>query len=324
MKGNFMIPCRENALLLILALLEKIEIHSCSHRVGRKRKYSDMLFLKAAVIMSVKRFSRVFELLTTLNEPTADMATLRTHLTQDGFMPTRRTFERRLRNIADLFSSIIARLGSFLVTLLAVWEESGGATAMDSTVLRAKDNAVWHKKHQEKGEIPGWTKSGWHGWVYGWKLHVTATVGDIWIPLSARLTCANVYDGTIGQEMIRELPTDTRFVLGDQHYRTSEMEDACYLRGMELVATQSGKYPHSDAGVEVRRIFHQLRSKAIENFNEHFKSIFDTHCDVPTKGKRATTRFALSAVLVYQLGLWARHDLGLPVNRGLKPFLRAV
>ena len=105
------------------------------------------------------------------------------------------------------------------------------------------------------------------------------------------------------------------------------MQAACHQRGMELVATRGrtqGVYPHTDIGVEVRRLFHQLRSKAIENFNEHFKTIFDSHADVPTKGEVATTRFALSAVLVYQLGLWARHRLGLPPAQGLKPFLRAV
>jgi hypothetical protein len=41
-----------------------------------------------------------------------------------------------------------------------------------------------------------------------------------------------------------------------------------------LVATRLGSYPHTDDGVEVRRVFHKLRSIAMENFNEHFKSIF--------------------------------------------------
>jgi len=282
--------------------------------------------------MTMKRLNKVFELLTTINEPTEQMLVLRQHLTHNNKIPSRRTFERRLIALTQIFSALIARLGAFLVILLGVWQAVGRASAMDSTVLRAKDNAVWHKKDQETGEVPhsridtqaGWTKSGWHGWVYGWKLHVAATVGEIWIPLAARLTSANVHDGTIGKEMVCELPCLTRFVLGDQHYRTDEMEFACHLRGIELVATRGGKYPHTDCGVEVRRVFHQLRSKSIENFNEHFKSIFDSHCDVPTKGKIATTRFALSAILVYQLGLWARHELGLPPCQGLKPFLRAV
>ena len=34
-------------------------------------------------------------------------------------------------------------------------------------------------------------------------------------------------------------------------------------------------------GVKVRRVFHKLRSLAVENFNEQFKGIFDVHGSVP-------------------------------------------
>ena len=60
-----------------------------------------------------------------------------------------------------------------------------------------------------------------------------------------------------------------------------------------MVTSKRGAYPHTDAGVEVRRIFHKLRSLANENFNEHFKSIFEVHEQVPTKGRVSTARFAL-------------------------------
>jgi len=75
----------------------------------------------------------------------------------------------------------------------------------------------------------------------------------------------------------------------------------------------------------VRRIFHLLRHRAIENFNGHFKSLFDAHGSVPTKGEADTARFALGAVLIYQLALLHRHDKRHPdTNRGLKAFLRAA
>jgi hypothetical protein len=48
--------------------------------------------------------------------------------------------------------------------------------------------------------------------------------------------------------------------------------------------------------VEVHRLFHKLRSLAIENFNEQFKGIFSAHEQVPTKGLVATKRFALGAI----------------------------
>ena len=66
------------------------------------------------------------------------------------------------------------------------------------------------------------------------------------------------------------------------------------------------------------------RKKGGENFNEHFKAIFEVHREVPTKGLINTQRFALGAVLVYQLALLYRHERRLDINRGLKPFLRAA
>ncbi len=328
-----MVP-RQNALIQMLGLVEEIPLPlpRAQARRGRRQAYSPHLFVKAAIIMTTKRLHKVHELLSTLAEPTQAMQSLREHLTLNGKMPSRRTFERRLAQLTQDLPELIARLGALLVERLRPFAEAGRAVAIDSTVLRAKDGAVWHRKHKEAGQIPhtridtqaGWTKSGWHGWVYGWKLHLSCTVGSVWIPLTARLTAADVHDGEVGPLLVADLPESVRFALGDQHYNGPSMQSACFQRGMNLVATRGGKYPHTDAGVEVRRMFHQLRSKAIENFNEHFKAIFDSHADVPSKGRNATTRFALSAVLVYQLGLWARHRLGLPLNQGLKAFLKAV
>ena len=55
-----------------------------------------------------------------------------------------------------------------------------------------------------------------------------------------------------------------------------------------------------------------------------FKASFDAHGAVPTKGLAATQRFALGAVLVYQLLLWHRHEHDLDLRVGLKPCLKAA
>src|SRR5262249_22337118 len=169
-----------------------------------------------------------------------------------------------------------------------------------------------------------WTKSGWHGWVYGWKLHLVTTVAAVWIPLAADLTAANVADNEQALMLLAELSAEVRYVLGDQHYNAPDVQAACDQAERYLVATRRGVYPHSDDGVGVRRVFHSLRSRAIENLNEQFKGIFDAHGQVPTKGLINTRRFALSAVFVYQLTLWYRHEHGLYLRVGFKAFLKAA
>ena len=323
---------QDSVIVQLIGLIERIPSPPPPpRRRGRPIVYSEKLFLKALVIMIVRRLHKVGELLAVLGEPTPEMRMVCELLCEEGRFPTRRTFERRLKALPERLPDQIGCLGRHLVRLLCPWERSGRAVALDSTLLHAR-GGVWHKKDRERGVVPhtsidteaAWTKSGWHGWVYGWKLHLAITVAGMWIPLSARLTPANVADNQIAEALIEELPEQVRFVLGDTHYNAQNVRERCERTERFLVTSKRGAYPHTDAGVEVRRIFHKLRSLANENFNEHFKSIFDVHGQVPTRGLINTARFALGAVFIYQLALLHRHEQKLEVNRGLKPFLRAA
>ena len=298
---------------------------------GRPRVYADRLFLKALVLMLVKRLSKVHLLLTVLDQPTAEMQQLRALLTEAGRYPTRRTWERRLRALPATLPGQIGCLGRVLVELLQPWAVAGRAGAMDSTVLRAL-GGVWHKKHREAGIVPhssidteaGWTKSGWHGWVYGWKLHLVVTVAAVWIPLAAVVTPANAADNEVAPQLLPVLPPELRVLLGDTSYDDPALREQCAAAGVCLVTSKRGAYPHTDDGAEVRRLFHQLRSHSIENFTEQFKALFDTHGQVPTKGLAATQRWVLGAILVYQLLLLYRHQRGADLRIGLKPVLKAA
>jgi hypothetical protein len=163
-------------------------------------------------------------------------------------------------------------------------------------------------------------------------LHLITVVGDVWIPLAAQLTPANHDDGAEAEKLVQQvpLPTEIRYLLGDQHYNTPQLRRVCALKGWFVIATHRGNRPPDDVGIPVRRVFHKLRSVAIENFNGHFKTIFGgrAKAQVPTRGLTATRRFALGAVFVYQLALLYRfeHDgvRGSQLNVGLKPFLKAA
>lgn len=321
-------------LTVLVQLVDRIPVPPAPTRRGRGRPplYSDRLFLKALVIMIVKHLHTPYELLSVLEQPTAEMQQLRALLTEGGCYPTRRTWERRLKALPDKLPAQIGCLGRHLVELIQPWEGFGRAIAADSTVLRAR-GGVWHQKDREAGVVPHtsidteahWTKSGWHGWVYGWKLHLVTVVAGVWIPLAAQLTPANHADSTEAERLIGEVaPEHVRFLLGDQHYNTEELRAECTLRGWRLVATHRGRRRVHDVGREVRRMFHKLRSLSIENFNAHFKGIFGGHASVPTKGLVATRRFALGAIFVYQLALLYRHEHGLDLNVGLKAFLKAA
>ena len=85
-----------------------------------------------------------------------------------------------------------------------------------------------------------------------------------------------------------------------------------------------GGLPTHRWGGEVRRIFHKLRSQAIEPFNGLFKNIFEWDGQMPVKGLRRCQLLALGAVLLYQLVLLYQHQHHQIVGVGIKALLRAA
>lgn len=315
---------------VLLYLVEGISLPPAPVRRGRPDVYVDHLFLKGLVVMLMHQVWTAHGLLAIVAEPSAKMARVRAHLTDaQGRFPARRTWERRLQRLAGVLPLLIALLGRWLLRRLDPWPHGGRAVAIDATTLGAR-GGVWHKKHREAGVVPhtsidteaGWTKSGWHGWLYGWKLHLLVTVSaTLWLPLAADLTPANVADNEQAPLLLAALPAAVSAVLGDMQYNDPALAALVEGQGRVLITTKRGPYPHTDDGVEVRRLFHQLRSHAIENFNGQFKAIFGCLEKVPTRALIPTRLFALGAVLLYQLTLWHHALANRDLRQGLKPFL---
>ena len=163
---------QDSRLVALLTLIDLLpDLPASARQRGRPPAYDDRLFVKAVVIMLVRRVTTVHGLLSVLAEETPQMQALRLLLTESGRFPSRRTWERRLWSVVPRLPESIASLGHHLIALLQPWQQSGRAVAVESTALRAC-GGVWHTKHREAGIIPhssidteaSWSKSGWHGW----------------------------------------------------------------------------------------------------------------------------------------------------------------
>lgn len=327
-----MLP-KEPLLVIFLKLVERIPFPEApaKRKRGHPDEYSDRLILKALIVMVIRRLYTAYSLLAFLEQDTELTQALRPLLSEKGRFPSRRTWERRLARLPESLPGLIGCLGRYLVTVLQPWGQAGHAAAIDSTALRAK-GGVWHKKDREAGVVPHstidteahWSKSGYHGWWYGWKLHLVCTATALWIPLAAQLTPANGADQDEAPALIRQLPAEIRFVLGDTHYNESEVRLACEQDDRFLVATHKGKPLKYDPGRSVRQLFHRLRSKAIEPFNALFKKVFEWGGQVPVQGLRRTQLIVLGAILLYQLVLLYQFEHQLPLGKAIKPLLKAA
>ena len=331
-------PAHTAQLERLLDLIERIEApprEKRSVRRGRPVRYPEVVLLKAVVILVVRRLPSLHALLAVLAEP--EWAGVRARLCDArGRFPSRRTWERRLHQVSARLPEWIEQVGRVLVEGLRLWEEDGRAVALDSTAVAARGKP-WHQRQRRQGICPDtridrdahWCQSGWHGWVYGYKLHTLLAVCPrvgVWVPLAAAVTPANVADCSQAPRLLDALhPLQLAhvLVLTDSAYRGRPLQQRCARAGGVLVASRKGSPPR-DAGTPVRHVFHALRSQAIENWHGQFRHIFDLRGQVPTRGLHATQRFVLGAVFTYQLVILDRFLAGRSLRAGLQAALQAA
>ena len=330
-------PPSTGSLLEWLTVLDLVELAAPPPHRGRPCCYPERLFVKVALVMVVRQVPSVSGVLALLEEPA--MAAVRAAVAAgwDGPWPSRRTCERRLRRVSGRLAAHVAALGAQLLALLQPWVHGARALAVDSTPLRARGR-VWHQRERRTGVVPHtridteahWTHSGWHGWVYGYKLHVVATVSPtVWLPLAAQVTPANQADNVQARALLGDLTPagpalEGVYVLADSAYDDPQLRAQAAQVGWTLVASRRGPRPHTDAGAAVRRVFHALRSQTSEGWNAQYKGVFACREHLPTRGLVATTRFLLGALLVYQLTLLQRWLLGASLRKGLTAAIRAA
>ena len=103
-------------LVSLLALVEQIPmpLPPAKRKRGRQETYSDKLFVKALIIMIIRRLYTAYALLHFLAQDDPVALQLRPLLTEHGRFPTRRTWERR-------FAHLQARLPALIDVWAALW-----------------------------------------------------------------------------------------------------------------------------------------------------------------------------------------------------------
>jgi hypothetical protein len=165
----------------------------------------------------VRQLHTVHARLRVLAQPTRERHTRRTLVTVDGRLPTRRTWERRVRAIPATLPAQMGCRGRARVAVIQPWARCGRAAALASTVLRAR-GGVWHQQDREAGLVPPTslataahgTTSGWHGWGYGWKLPLVTPGAGVWMPLAADVTAAHGADNPQALTRLPALPSAVR------------------------------------------------------------------------------------------------------------------
>ena len=97
----------------------------------------------------------------------------------DSYLPSRRTFDRRLKTISTDIKERLSTMGKLFVVEGLVRPY---VVATDTALLRSKGH-IWHASSMKEGVVPcsgidteaKWGYSHTKGWVFGYKLHMVSS-----------------------------------------------------------------------------------------------------------------------------------------------------
>ena len=251
-------------------------------------------------------------------------------------IPDRRTLDRRLDDIGFEAQRQIEALG-LVLSLEAVTDAS--IAASDGSAFEAH-GPVWHKSDKQAGHIPeglhgldveaDWIQSTYHGWVYGYKAHVSISVAPTTVRtvLSARVT-GSACESHVLQAQLDSLTPTVQTLLLDAGYDDTELLTDCAQRGIRALAPLSKPIGKSTSQERRDRAAflaspqgkarYKKRASTIEPFFATIKSFF--HLDpLPVQGESAVSAFILLALYAWNLIVLFNFLNHRPLGQ-VKPFL---
>lgn len=248
-------------------------------------------------------------------------------------LPSRRTFDRRLKIISIDIKERIATMGCLFVSEGVVKPH---VLAIDSTLVKAKGH-VWHKSSMEKGIIPcsgidtdaRWGFSHTKGWMFGYKLHMVCSTGSTALPLSADATAANVYDNQVYPALTSRLHSTTirktYYMAADPGYDDQSLYDLSMDLGFQLVCPV---YRHKNTPSErinlidfyesaLGQVIYSRRGTSIEPLFEHIKSVFRMD-SLTVRGYDEVCAVVLLSVLLYQILVYYNCKMQKDIPKAIK------
>jgi hypothetical protein len=297
----------------LLRLLQKISEHyqpppvSCKR--GRAPHFSELSFLLLAVVAVVTKTFADAELRRLLQADAKLLAAcaFAKLLAACAFVrvPHRTTILRRLKTLTSPAERQISLTGAEILTAFSA-EQSQTVSAIDGRMYQAV-GPRWHKKHRQQNLIPPrlrnvdteseWFKSGYRGFVQGYRLVLQSLVFPFPVPLSASWKANNIGESTVAKQALSNgLLIKTDVLLGDETFGGKDLtklyrECGGWLLSPKQLPKQCRSFKHD---------LYDYRKETIELLFQRIIQAFDLKtCQV--KGLHKNGAFVLASVWVYQL-----------------------
>jgi len=253
-------------------------------------------------------------------------------------IPVRTTLLRRYKTLSPIVQAFIAFVGRWVVVLHPQFD--GRVLIQDASLFKA-DGAVWHQSDRLAGRVPeklrnldqeaSWRKSAYHGWVYGYSLHLTCNRAGF--PKLAQVETASIAESQVLEEKKKALfALGPRAIVGDNAYFKARRVRTWAAEGVVLL-TPAAKWKTGRYAAAYHRFITQApyrnwltcRKTAIEPIFDLFAKMLGTDNNqkqLPLQRLTNVRSFLCLGVLAVQIAMIVNNAFGLPL-RQISNFLTA-
>jgi len=281
---------------------------------GKQRDFSALSFLLLAIVAVTMRTFRDSELRALLEKDER----LRQAL---GFarVPHRTSIRRRMSGLVAEAEAQIAALGQVILDEVQPKADQSEVSAIDGRMYEAA-GPKWHKSSRDAGVVPvglrnvdtesKWSKSGYRGWVQGYRLLLQGLVFPEPVPIFATWRPNNENEARIAREALESGRLQvTSVLLGDETFGGGDFA--------QLYASAGGWVLTPKQLVEEGRSWkddlYDYRKQTIELlFQRIIQAAGLKQC--PVKGAGRNGAYVLASVWLYQICFLADYRAGKPLG----------
>jgi hypothetical protein len=246
-------------------------------------------------------------------------------------IPVRTTLSRRYKTLYPILQAFMAYVGCWAEALHPQFDSR--VLIEDASLFKA-DGPVWHQSDRLAGRVPeklrnldqdaSWRKSGYHGWVYGYSLHLTCNRAGF--PKLVQVETASIAESQVLEEKKEALfALDPQVIVGDNAYFKAMRVRNWAAEGVVLLTPaatwKNGRYAaayHRFIAKAPCRDWLKCRKTAIEPIFDLFAKVLGTDNNqkqLPLQRLANVRAFLCLGVLAVQIAMIVNNAFGLPLRQ---------
>lgn len=293
---------------------------------GHPFEYADQVLIVFFTMMSIRRIT-AFK---------AQHRWLMSHLhiaIALGFeqIPVRTTLSRRYKSLYPILQAFIAYVGCWAEALHPQFDRR--VLIEDASLFKA-DGPVWHQSDRLADRVPeklrnldqdaSWRKSAYHGWVYGYSLHLTCNRTGF--PKLVQVETASLAESQVLEKKKEALfALDPQAIVGDNAYFKAMRVRNWAAEGVVLL-TPATKWKNGRYAAAYQRFIAKApcrdwlkcRKTAIEPIFDLFAKVLGTDNNqkqLPLQHLTNVRAFLCLGVLAVQIAMIVNNAFGLPLRQ---------